>query len=293
MTPPRLVVHVGLPKTATTTMQTDFFPRLDPQAALYLGVFQPRNRVQDARYEAIRSVIQGEDSAVGRHALASALGPRQLVLSEELFTASSSQSIWRDRLALLADVVAGVDTAVVVTVREPAAAMASYYTEVGGLVGGRLVSFEEAVGMPDFDAYRFPSLFGELERLFGRERIVPVRFRDVVRGDLSALVGVVRGMPPLPIGVDPHNTTPSHGDPAARKAARLRLRHALERHRVGRPLTARLARLVGLAARWVPALGGPVRKPSSARVAAVRRNVAGDVDWLRARYGIDLSHAAG
>ena len=47
----KLFVHIGLPKTATTTLQIEFFPELANGGIRYLGVFQPRSeREQDDLY---------------------------------------------------------------------------------------------------------------------------------------------------------------------------------------------------------------------------------------------------
>ena len=42
----RLYVHIGLPKTATTALQQDLFPRLESKTFSYVGVFQPREAAE-------------------------------------------------------------------------------------------------------------------------------------------------------------------------------------------------------------------------------------------------------
>ncbi len=129
----KLFVHIGLPKTATTTLQREIFPKLSGDHIQYLGVYQPRKDTnQTVFFEQFCQIVYSGD---GIDELARTLSEMlesgaTYVLSEEMLTVSSGNASWQAKLTNLAKLLNGLDYSILVTVREPTAAMFSYYIEL-------------------------------------------------------------------------------------------------------------------------------------------------------------------
>lgn len=46
----KIIIHIGLPKTATTSLQISFFPKLNDQRIFYVGVHHPRKENNNYLY---------------------------------------------------------------------------------------------------------------------------------------------------------------------------------------------------------------------------------------------------
>lgn len=187
----KIFIHIGLPKTATTTLQKEVFPALANKSLCYIGVVQPREgSPQEHLYSNVyEAVTSGNGLQETRNALiGKANSGMSVVLSEEMFTVSSGGTPWREKLKNLATLLHGLDYVVIVTVREPAAALFSYYVELHEKFGHSRKTFLELAKTDEsLEIFHYGKLSDALLQHFGRDRIFIQTFEDIVNGRLEAL----------------------------------------------------------------------------------------------------------
>jgi hypothetical protein len=188
---PKVYVHIGLPKTATTTLQADFFPSLKGGVYDYIGTPQPRDVAKDPLYMQLYQVIRtGVDISGAKKALVERLSEgKSIIFSEEAIVVREQDVPWQKKLENLAVILDGVEFKLLVTVREPVAAMFSFYVELYQRYKNENRSWQElATEHNDFKIYHYEFLYFELERLFGHRSISTAHFEKIVKGDLSEVM---------------------------------------------------------------------------------------------------------
>ncbi|PZF76975.1 hypothetical protein DK847_11020 [Aestuariivirga litoralis] len=185
----KVIVHIGPPKTATSSLQLALEAVADSRVC-YGGAFHPRHRdvdslnyriieacsaeqEPDAAFAAIRTEIRDLSS---RHAV--------LILSEEQFLVDWKPSS-RTRLSRLRQLMAGVDCRILVTLRRAGEALPSLYQQMFQQV--------HSADVPDFSAFCSHSLASCFDYLkvcrlladvgFADVRLLP--FADLVSGGLT------------------------------------------------------------------------------------------------------------
>ncbi|TWX67634.1 hypothetical protein [Colwellia sp. C1TZA3] len=131
-----IILHIGLPKTATTLVQKHVFSVLTEHID-YLGVRQPRTREQDTLYREIISIVftnsqeyEQRISHVKRLVNERiSMNDKPFILSEEMLCVDSGETTWQEKLSRLADIFNKYKVHILVTVREPVAAVFSYFIE--------------------------------------------------------------------------------------------------------------------------------------------------------------------
>lgn len=185
----RIFVHIGLPKTATTTLQKDVFPHLNSKV-LYLGICQPRTKPQSLLYERIIKAISDvkEVNSTNRMLRTQLSNDVDLLLSEEALCVSEEGLNWELKLNRLADILKGLDYKIIISVRKPYEAMHSYYVELFDLFKTKNSSFIDiALNDERMKIYHYSYFFSFLNQCFDLERIYLVKFDDIINGKLSAL----------------------------------------------------------------------------------------------------------
>lgn len=194
----RLLLHVGLPKTATTTLQTHYFPRLPAGTFRYLGTLQPRSLHQDPLFLDLRAAVDGDPGADRVRALLEACLAQgtSVVVSEEMFTVSSRESSWRAKLERLADIVAGLEYRVLVTVRPPVSGSFSYYVELEPRFRAARLDYPAAVASDEaMEIFDYRKLASVLDGCFQHDRLYFKRFEEVIAAkmdDVDHLLGLTR-----------------------------------------------------------------------------------------------------
>lgn len=131
-----LHLHVGPPKTATTALQYGL-QDISAPGFVYLGAFQPRERHTNPATRALHAYCQGElecdDSAltdlVDRITRLVADDTQVFVSEEMLLVWERKQSFWA-KLERLETLFASIPHTYLVTLRNPAEALPSYYQEI-------------------------------------------------------------------------------------------------------------------------------------------------------------------
>lgn len=191
----KIFVHIGLPKTATSTLQTDYFPRLQSDRLRYIGAdgYRRDSFNNPLYYEFLRAVDikEGIDELKDKLANIVSTGT-SLMISEERMTSSHWGATWRDMLSRLSIILADLDYAIILTVREPAAAMFSYFVEMYPTLIGK--SFEEcAFNDEAFGIYRYSELIEELSTNFVGQKVHAFKFEDIVQGEVGLLTRLLLG----------------------------------------------------------------------------------------------------
>lgn len=186
-------MHIGLPKTATTTLQTDLFPKLGVR---YLGINQPRGiKSNDLLFNLIyQSIVSGTKNDLVRQAIRRELKKgNNLLFSEELVTVSDSAVSWRKRLENLAQILKGVRYEIIVTVREPVSALFSYYCEIFKTLprADREDFMNCVLTSENMEIFHYEKLSDELLKNFEKDRIHVIKFEDIINKRLDGLISII------------------------------------------------------------------------------------------------------
>jgi hypothetical protein len=178
-----IVLHVGLYKAASTTLQQEVFPRLTDLCAV--GRKHPGEREDSALSLAMAEIWRGERHQRGelRRRLEEQVGDLPLLVSEEVWTSPVDHQPW-DRMVRTADRLASEvpESAVLIVVRNPADLLVSSYTQylrVGGTMSWR--RFVEERDLRSYDVAAISRLY--VER-FPKVHILP--FEELAEPDRFA-----------------------------------------------------------------------------------------------------------
>jgi len=219
--PNKVFVHIGLPKTATSTLQSDFFPQLEGRDINYLGVRQPRTQDQKHAYKAVyHAVSTGLDIKDAKNSLAKEIKKgKNIVISEEMFIVSQDSTTWRIKLGRLKQVLEDCDYVIIVTVREPVKAMFSYFVELYprfrklNLPFGSLARNHESM-----EIFHYGKLIRELEANFCEGSMRFFSFEKIVNNELDELIREIvfceRKQQNILLGH--HNSRRNYGGPVLR-----------------------------------------------------------------------------
>jgi len=190
----KIYVHIGLPKTATTTLQKDLFPNLNNPEIKYYGVIQPRVSPQNAFFQQFYNTIgSGEniDEMISTLEKELAKGT-DILLSDEMIVVSTKHLGWQKKLKILSAILKPFDYQLIVTVREPVNAMFSYYTQLFRDFSATGKSFRE-IALEDrrMKIYHYKTFFQYLLSLFSRDRIFIKRFEDIIENNNDDLIALL------------------------------------------------------------------------------------------------------
>ena len=277
----RLILHIGLEKTGTTSFQAFCADHRERLAAL--GVCYPRNPAcflginhapLAASYftaaEAAALLIAGRraDRAEAVAALKVEMAGAPLaLLSAEHFSSRFDPG----RIAALAADVAEFDVAIAVVVRSPLArAVSAYATTVASGRDIALEAFVDELCEPGNPYLRCRATIEAWSGVFGRERMVVLAHRE--GGDIVAELAAKL----LPAALGEAGGYRRNASPSAEAIERTRranrgLWPALRARLSRRPRDSQKLRL------------------SADQVRRIETQVAGDLEWLAGAYGVDLA----
>lgn len=195
----KIIVHIGLPKTATTTLQIDFFSKLDRDQMFYIGVKQVRGKiVQDKMYNQFySSVTTGKEIEKTRKMLVAELNKGlDLLLSEEMIVVGE----WQVKLRNLYQIIKDINHLIIITIREPVSAMFSYYIELHQVFGNKTF-LDSAQNSNQMKIYHYRKFFQYLFQYFQSSNIRLVKFEDIVEGNLEELKRIVPSQNNTELGV--------------------------------------------------------------------------------------------
>lgn len=132
----RLHLHLGPPKTGTTSLQIAA-QSADLPWLVYGGTSQPRDTDLDSLSRRLHAIARGDiaaDSSDG-HATRARIDEVlssgfHLFVSEEMFLVTQTEATFQEKLFRLALFLKGVPVSVLLTLRDPVDALPSYYQEI-------------------------------------------------------------------------------------------------------------------------------------------------------------------
>lgn len=183
----RLILHLGPPKTATTSLQIALIGKADGSYD-YGGAAQPTRDKSDLASRLHRLCLYGADvqedgieEIVAEIAGRLASG-RTLVISEELFLVDGARATYRQKIANLARVVRRFDPTVILCLREPLEALRSLYQELyTGIPLKEKLSFDRFLESSQAGVFAYEDLCEHL-RNEGFGQVRTIRFEDLTSG---------------------------------------------------------------------------------------------------------------
>lgn len=125
----KLIMHLGPPKTATSSLQ-QFFQEQNFTNIEYLGINHPsRIKNYSLTYELYKEAI-GEENNFNIKTLEQKKDKNHLILSEELFLVEERKIPWKEKLKKLKIILSDFEVTIVIVAREPISAIKSYYQEI-------------------------------------------------------------------------------------------------------------------------------------------------------------------
>jgi len=182
----KLILHIGLPKTGTTSLQQDIFPNL---SCIYLGVKQPRELHQNSFYERLMKYVKhGNDSHLKDELIKELkllLAQEVVLLSDEMFTVDQKTATWQQKLMRLGKLLHGIEVQILVTLREPITAVKSYYTELCSqhMLYWDMSLFDFITKRNESNIYQYNILLHELNKHFKGSNIVLEAFETIIKGN--------------------------------------------------------------------------------------------------------------
>ena len=207
--PASFVLHIGMPKTATTSLQAEVYPRIAERTAYaYAGLLQPQAEVKQPKVMSHlhQFFSHGADEAELRAALDEKIADGPLIISHESVLSSTVGAPWHDRVRRVGTLMRDYSPQVYVTVRHPLEAMHSYYVEhFIDAPSGRNTDFATAFTQdPRLQLYRYATSMPLIEEAFGTRPIVET-MGDVVSGNSAFLRSLVGGSDYLSSDMRQHN----------------------------------------------------------------------------------------
>lgn len=126
----RLFLHIGPPKTATTSLQVALEGLAHPRYR-FLGTLQPRARNADSPAQRVYRAVMQDSAGPVVSELRDLVGTGAVVvLSEEMLPLQQSGLATGEKIARLGRILSGIPTTVLITLRDPVEALPSLFQEL-------------------------------------------------------------------------------------------------------------------------------------------------------------------
>lgn len=177
------ILHIGLPKTATSTLQTHFFPHSTNYH--YIGVNQPRSRPNDPLYNHITKAIGSiceNDRAYQIQKAAELLNKttQNILFSEEMVLVDGHKS-WTQKLEVLNLIFSKHPHKILLTLRRPWDCAFSLYVEMRADMQPSYPTFYEFWEKSNqAGIFRYRTLISTIQNIFGDSDIHIATFEKVI-----------------------------------------------------------------------------------------------------------------
>lgn len=132
---PDIIIHIGPPKTGTTSLQVAF-DDVKHSDFVYAGTFQPRSRNSGSLCQILYRASSGKsdikaDTLKLRAEISKLTQKRKTILfSEEMFLLEQEEVSIGDKISNLREVVSGFDCRILISARSGKSALPSLYQEI-------------------------------------------------------------------------------------------------------------------------------------------------------------------
>lgn len=180
-----LYIHIGLPKTATTSLQYAFKNKIS--GIHYEGVVQPRHLSQGDIYLRVNKWVNNIEGSLGseKNNIISLLSTElekynDILISEEMFCVDQEGVTWQEKLTRLNLLLLEIDFKVIVSVREPIAASYSLYVELYKKLRDKYINFYDFFNKSNqAKIYKYKYLYGFLNDTFGSDKVHFISFEEI------------------------------------------------------------------------------------------------------------------
>lgn len=166
----RLICHVGPPKTATTALQTSL-QEISGLDVRYLGTFQPRERNKiDSIYSDLMGSIKTDPTRDAIYRIQRKIDRElksgtDLILSEEMLLINQDSAHFEQKLSRIYQIIGRYNCVIVVTLREPVAALKALFAEIYFRQENQPgISFEEFLDSGQARVFDYPYLLATLQK---------------------------------------------------------------------------------------------------------------------------------
>ncbi len=182
----KLIIHIGLPKTASTTLQRSVFEKVTDSTYVYLGKCSEGRK--ELAFEYLCDAIYSRSSCLDqnrsrRTAFQNSLQKYQgktVLISEEMFAIDTLKSTWQEKLKKLAYMVDGLDVEMIVVVREPYQAIYSLFVEVFHTLPRSLRCFDTFLNSNQAKLYDYLRLDDWLKDECGMRSVHYLTYENIV-----------------------------------------------------------------------------------------------------------------
>ncbi|MDB4360781.1 sulfotransferase [Akkermansiaceae bacterium] len=182
----KIFVHIGLPKTATTSLQRDLFSQLE--SLEYAGVSYPRSWEFDTStiYGAFMVGMYSGDMGDFKRALEVVDEDKPILISEEMITVVTVKSDWKQNLKNLRSLLDEHDYRLLITIRDPLDAMFSYYVERYDYFRSNYKVFDQQIlDSLDMEVFRYQRFIRFLGDEFGSDRVYVADYSKITSGQFN------------------------------------------------------------------------------------------------------------
>ncbi len=202
--PPQAVLHVGLAKTATTSLQRHFFPLTPAASFTYIGTAQPRSRHPSPAYTAIMATLNSPTTSlvarmrIAQARLAELSLDKPVLFSEEMVTVDGPLP-WQEKVARLGEIFAGHAATILITIREPVSGLYSLYVELFRDVVRQYPTFETFCSSNQANIYDFRLLDTVVRNAFPTATPIMIPFEALKPGGsfLQRIADALQIAPPI------------------------------------------------------------------------------------------------
>lgn len=178
-----LIIHLGPPKTATTSLQT-FFHKLDHPEIVYGGVAQPwkttkKNSIEKKLYAAITQNEPNSAKEVIEEIKYNLEKGKSVFISDEMFLVKTKETV-DSKLRKLFVLLSQFNPMVLLVTREPQAVIESYFGEICNKI--EIKNIESFAESSHCEIYKYLSLQKKILNV-GYSKIVFLHYKKLVKGN--------------------------------------------------------------------------------------------------------------
>jgi len=180
-------IHIGPPKTATTSLQ-DFFFKKKFRSLTYEGIIQPREKYDNSLCSVIYKISASEkhlksydfESLINKK-----LNSHISFLSEEMFLVESKGMSWKEKVSRLHKITSSIEPTIVIVLREPISAIRSYYQELYYSVDrSKITTIDDFAKSEYCDIYMYEKLISYLKNI-GFNKLKILEFEKLINGNYT------------------------------------------------------------------------------------------------------------
>lgn len=174
-------IHIGPPKTATTSLQHYFIENKIPNIC-YGGILQPRKNKDTTPCATLYKNIKRNKLDYSLNSLNQFNSDKICFLSEEMFLVNSKYLSWKEKIYRLHEIVSPYQPNILIVLRDPEQAIRSYYREIYHVVNHikirNINAFAKSIHC---EIYNYEFLINSLKDL-GFNKIKVLSFEKLIKG---------------------------------------------------------------------------------------------------------------